>query len=147
MTLFIAIAIFLTLSVTAALHLYWAAGGYWPAQSKDALVQTVVGGKGMRQMPPAWLTVLVGVAIFLAGLLPLLWVTSAGQILPTALLKIAVVTLFAIFTLRGIASYTRFFRRLHGEEPFASLDKRYFGPLCLLIGAGMGVILLQMWGL
>lgn len=145
MTLFIAIAIFLTLSAAAALHLYWAAGGYWPAQSKETLAQTVIGSKGTRHLPPPWLTVLVAVAIFLAGLLPLLWVASAGQILPEALLKFAAITLFAIFTLRGIASYTRFFRRLHGEEPFASLDRRYFGPLCLLIGAGMGVILLQMW--
>ncbi len=37
---------------------------------------------------------------------------------------------------RGAATYTRLWRTLIPQEPFATLDRRSIGPLSLLFGAG-----------
>ncbi|THA64861.1 DUF3995 domain-containing protein [Ensifer adhaerens] len=42
----------------------------------------------------------------------------------------------AIFVARGLLAFTTAFHQRHGTEPFVTLDRRIYGPLCLVIGAG-----------
>ncbi|MBR7552201.1 DUF3995 domain-containing protein, partial [Mycobacterium tuberculosis] len=57
------------------------------------------------------------------------------------LLRLGMLALTVIFLARGGLSFTAFFRNRQAEEPFLTLDRRYYGPLCLAIGAGFAVLL------
>ena len=46
-----------------------------------------------------------------------------------------------VFGLRGAATYLAGSRWPH-NEPFASIDRRYFAPLCLALALGFAVIAL-----
>lgn len=144
MSEFIASALSITLCCVAVVHVYWALGGVWPAQDEAALARTVVGVKGLRRMPGTVLTLVVAALIAVAGVLPLL---LTGLLafpfsipLPAGLLNAGSVLVLGglalIFLARGTLSYTGYFRKMEAEEPFVSLDKRYFAPLCLALGSG-----------
>jgi len=139
MIYFIAPVLCIILTGVAVLHLHWVFGGYWPAANRAALPQTVVGSQDITRMPPAWLTVIVALLIFAAGMLPMLWVFHP---LMPRLLWLAMTIMTAIFTLRGIASFTPYWRKMQAGEPFATLDRKYFGPLCLTLGFGFAFLLL-----
>jgi hypothetical protein len=46
----------------------------------------------------------------------------------------------AVFALRGLAGYIRPVFAYADGTPFASLNRRFYSPLCLLIAAGFAVI-------
>ncbi|WP_457586480.1 DUF3995 domain-containing protein [Ensifer canadensis] len=134
-------AIFFVLSVISALHAYWAWGGLWPGRDEASLAKTVIGAPGLETMPPAGLTAMVALLIFIAGLLPLIFVSGVPWNLPAKLVWMAMVALATIFFARGILPFTPIFRSRHPQEPFATLDRRFYGPLCLLIGAAYVLVL------
>jgi hypothetical protein len=120
----------------AALHASWGLGSHWPAMSAEALAKAAVGTSGIKRLPPppacfAVAAVLAGVAawpLLAAGLLPQAW--------PRWLTLLAGAGIAAVFLGRGIAGYTEAWRRRFPEQPFAHLDRRYYSPLCLALGAG-----------
>jgi hypothetical protein len=134
-----------TLAFIAALHLYWAAGGLWPARSQRQLIDTVIGDPHRDRMPPAWITALVGFALAGAAMLPLMitsvfWSVYCLLNLPPNLRLGAFIATFLAglgFLARGIIGYLPFWRRLHTAEPFASLDVRLYSPLCLALGLAL----------
>jgi hypothetical protein len=142
MTYALALLVFIVLTIAAALHLYWAFGGLWPARNEMALARMVVGSKGITRMPSRALTIVVAVLIFTAGALALMRVLIVPAILPVPLLRCSMFVLAMIFLARGSLSFTAFFRNRQTEEPFLTLDRRYFGPLCLALGAAFGLLLL-----
>ncbi|MEM9634576.1 MAG: DUF3995 domain-containing protein [Pseudomonadota bacterium] len=143
--------LFLVLAGISALHLYWGFGGLWPARDEASLVRMVVGAKGMRQMPGRALTVVVAALIAIAGVLPLLSAgilsNPAAKVFPPELLAIVMSFLLAgiglVFLGRGVLSYTTYFSHMQAEEPFMTLDKRYYAPLCLALGAGFMFLVLS----
>jgi hypothetical protein len=160
----IALLIFSTLTLIACLHAYWAMGGKWPGRDDETLANIVIGTKGLTKLPKASLTVLVALLIFIAGLIPMLWANAISQTnsiafpLPTVLisilevmnglipiwfLKIAMTGLILIFLGRGVVTYTPWAEQQDLEEPFRSLDKKYYAPLCLTLGIGLMVLLLS----
>ena len=44
---------------------------------------------------------------------------------------------------RGILGYTPWWRARHPVEPFATLDRRNYSPLCLWVGAGFLILVLM----
>ena len=46
----------------------------------------------------------------------------------------------AVFAARGAVGYITVWARLTPEEPFRSYDRRYYAPLCLLLGAGFAAL-------
>ena len=48
-----------------------------------------------------------------------------------------------VFLGRGIAGFTPAWRRLTPEQPFATLDVRYYSPLCLAIGTGFAALAIK----
>ena len=146
----IALMLCFTLSCVAAVHVYWAFGGLWPAQDEAALARTVVGVKDLRKMPGRGVTLVVSILIAVAGILPLyvtgLLVPPMTIPLPASLLKGALPALLGelalIFLARGTLSYVGYFQKREAEEPFLTLDKRYYAPLCLALGSGYAFLAL-----
>lgn len=143
MTAVIAFALALLLSAIAGLHAYWGRGGLWPALSEDELVATVIGNARARRMPSPGLSLLVALAIALTAIWPLLLVQMPGVAAMRPFIFLCGLAIMAVFLLRGVAGFLPAWRRLHPREPFASYDRRYYSPLCLLIAAGYAVLLLQ----
>ncbi|EFO32779.1 conserved hypothetical protein [Roseibium sp. TrichSKD4] len=138
----LAFLLFLVLSITAGLHVYWAFGGFWPAVSLEDLPKTVIGAKGITQMPPTWMTLVVAALIFAAAVAPLVWVGIFPLPIPQLLVLTGMMGLTGVFLLRGVVGFTPYFGRLHAEEPFRTLDRLYFSPLCIAIGLVFLAVLL-----
>ena len=69
----------------------------------------------------------------LAGLVQTPW--------PPWLVLLAGAAAALVFAGRGVAGYVPAWRARHPREPFASLDRHYYSPLCLLLAAGFVVLL------
>ena len=48
-----------------------------------------------------------------------------------------------VFLGRGVAGFTPAWRRHTPEQPFATLDVRYYSPLCLAIGIGFAALTIK----
>jgi hypothetical protein len=130
------------LGLTAALHFYWAAGGLWPARDEQSLARTVIGGTGITGMPGRGLTAAVAVCIGLAALWPMLWLGWVATPAPDWLLTAGMATLCFVFVARGVAGFVPAVKRMNSEEPFATLNARYFSPLIVLLGLIFTALLL-----
>lgn len=125
-----------TLFLLAGIHVLWALGYWWPIRDETELARAVAGFGGITRMPGALPSALVATALFGAGLWP--WWVGA---VPWPLWPIGTGALALVFLGRGGAAYLPAWRRLTPEEPFASNDRRFFGPLCLALGCGFLLIL------
>lgn len=123
---------FVVLAATAAIHVYWALGGLWPADDTPALVRTVIGVERDR-MPPAGLTLLVGTLIFLAGCFA--FVRGVLDRDSLVLIRIPLAGLAMVFLLRGAVTYLPGGPFAQAAQPFAHLNMVYFSPLILMLGA------------
>ncbi len=139
MTIVVALGLFAILGFVAGLHVYWAVGGYWPAKDRAGLPKTVIGVTGDR-MPPAAITLLVAGLIGTAALLPVLGVLGIG---PVFWVHAGLAVLCLVFLLRGVAGYLPAFQTGLNQEPFATRNRRYYSPLCLILGLGYGVLFFQ----
>jgi hypothetical protein len=139
----LAIALWAVLVAIAVLHASWGLGSHWPCESEEALVRSAVGRRGARRMPPPSACVIV--AARLAGVS--VWPLLAVGVIPSAwsgwLSELEGAGIAAVFIGRGIAGYVPAWRRMHSAEPFVTLDRRVYSPLCLVLGAGFVAILLR----
>ena len=132
----IAICVATALFAVSLLHFLWATGSTWPCADEQSLIRTVVGHPDVKQFPSHLLTAVVAVAIGFAGVIAL-WAGGVVRLpLPGMIQTAGLLLLTGIFLLRGLSSYTP--RRIWAApvEPFATLDRRYFAPLCIVIGCG-----------
>ena len=131
---FIAWFLFVVLSLVASLHFFWATGRTWPVKDPKEFARTIAGIDSDKGMPGMGLTALVASLIFAAAVLPL-WTTNVISLpLPEWCRLTSMWVLFSIFFLRGISTYA--LPNLPRAEPFKTLDRLYFAPLCLLLAAG-----------
>ena len=112
----------------AALHVLWGIGYWMPINEEAALARAVAGFAGIEKMPGPVPCALVAVALLMAAA-SLWWPHGLWRTCAMALIA-------AVFLLRGLAPFTIFWRKLTQVEPFATLDRRYYGPLCLALGLG-----------
>jgi len=137
----LALVIFAVLSAVAGLHVYWAMGGLWPGRDVQQLADTVIGDAKRRAMPPTALTLLVAVLIFAAGVLPLLHLSGLPFGLPAWLTRAGLWALVLVFFGRGAVTYILRAQAAAMTEPFATLNRRYYSPLCLALGMGFLAVL------
>ncbi|MEO1745111.1 MAG: DUF3995 domain-containing protein [Pseudomonadota bacterium] len=130
------------LVITATIHAYWAMGGVWPGTDDRSLAKTVVGTNGIETMPPRWITGLVTVAIFAAAFLPMAWLGWISVPLPSWTLTTGMMVLTLIFLGRGLGGFVPAVKRMNSEEPFATLDAKYFSPLILAVGLALSYLLI-----
>ena len=139
----LAVVLWIVLAAIAVLHAAWGLGSHWPCESEAVLVRTAGGTPGATRMYPPSSCFLVarpagrrlGVASVRRRLLPEAW--------PRWLTVLAGAGIALVFLARGVAGYTPAWRRLQSAEPFATLDRRYYAPLCLALGTGFLIILFQ----
>ncbi len=123
------------LAAIAGLHVLWGFGLWVPIRDEAALARAVIGFSGARRMPGAVPCGVVAVVLLTAAWLPW-WPDGAERTLGLAAFA-------GVFLARGVAAYVPSWRRLTPQEPFATLDRRWYGPLCLALGAGLAAVL---WG-
>jgi Protein of unknown function (DUF3995) len=137
---FIALAIFLLLTAIAGIHVLWGIGVRWPRKTEAELVTAVIGHK-RDTMPSPNQCYLAALAIFIPGAIALMLAGLVQTPLPPWLVLLAGTGAALVFAGRGIAGYVPAWRALHPREPFASLDRHYYSPFCLLLAAGLAVLL------
>jgi hypothetical protein len=126
----------------AALHAWWGVGGRWPGHDDRSLVELVVGRTRSMRMPSLVRCMLVASALFAAAGL----VALQGKMISVdfgmpgeRLVQAGFWMACAVFALRGLAGFIPpIFAYAHGT-PFASLNRRFYSPLCLVIAAGFAV--------
>ena len=141
----LAAALTLVLAAIAALHAYWGFGGVWPGRDAADCARHVVGFRGVRAMPGPAASFAVAAAIAVAASIPLIMLGPLGTS-ASPLPALAALAAAFVFLGRGIAGFTPAWRRLTPEQPFASLDVRYFSPLCLAVGSGLAALaVMELW--
>lgn len=131
---------FLPLFTVAFAHYLWAFGNTWPIRNEALLAQTVVGRPGVTRMPNRLVTFLVATALIAAGLVAL---SLADPVAGGPGLTLLGALLALLFIGRGVLGYTPGWRARFPAEPFASLDRKNYSPLCFWIGAGFLILALM----
>lgn len=131
---------FLPLFTVAFAHYLWAFGNTWPIRNEALLAQTVVGRPGVTRMPNRLVTFVVATALIAAGLVAL---SLADPVAGGPGLTLLGVLLALLFIGRGVLGYTPGWRARFPAEPFASLDRKNYSPLCFWIGAGFLILALM----
>ena len=122
----------------ALLHAWWGLGGLWPAGDEATLARTVVGD-GRTRMPPPWQC--YAVALLLAAVAIWPWLILA---LPTDYVVVAVgYVIVGVFILRALAVVSPRWRLHFPVEPFATYDRRLYGPVCFTIGVCFAALLAE----
>ena len=116
-------------------HLLWAIGFWWPIRDERALVAAAVGVKTATRMPGPIPCALVAVALLFAAVWP--WIMG-GPVRHVGMVAVA-----TVFLIRGILPWRAGWRRVYVQEPFATYDRRYYGPLCLALSCGFVVLFLE----
>ncbi len=122
------------LGAVALIHGLWAIGFWFPIRDEARLVRAVVGAKDASRMPgpiPCSFVAAALLVVIFALLSPAYWVRDL-------VLSIAAVA----FILRGFLAWVPMWRRMTPQEPFATLDRYAYGPLCLVLGMGIVVLVL-----
>ena len=135
------LALSLILGAIAALHAAWAARIWWPVRDEAALARTIAGFRGTERMPDILPSVAVTTVLFVCMLLAADMSFSPGLTrLPHMLVAVATAGASMVFLARGMAGFTSFWARLTPEQPFRTLDRRHYSPLCILIGLGLATL-------
>lgn len=124
----------------AALHAYWGIGGFWPGVDAKSCARTVGGFPGATKMPGPASCFAVAAALAVAALFAAAQSDLVVLPFPSALVLIATVGAALVFLGRGIAGFTPAWRSLTPEQPFARLDRQYYSPLCLSLGAAFVIL-------
>lgn len=136
----LAFALSAILIVITSLHVYWGIGGIWPGTDAASCARAVVGVKGVQEMPTPFACFAVAACLVLATLWPLALMGVFATPFPQGGLAGAAVLIAMIFLGRGLLGFTPWWRRLTPEQPFTRLDRLFYSPLCLLIGAGFAIL-------
>ena len=134
----IAVGLCVIMSVIASVHVYWAFGGIWPAKTRVQLADTVIGH---QEMPGFLPTIVVAILMFgLAGFGPLL-VWGGFAFLESPIANWMAWAISAVFFLRALSTVAMPWF-IEASEPFRSLDKRFYAPLCVVLGIGYACLAL-----
>ena len=131
MTALLAFLLFIGVAAIAVVHAMWGLGSHWPAENEEVLARSVVGD-GRRRMPPSWQCWAVAVILAVMALWPFYVLGRASS---PEILSITYV-IAGVFVARGVAGYSARWRSYFVHEPFATYNRRYYSPYCLLLGVG-----------
>ncbi len=120
-------------------HVLWATGRPWPAKDERALVRLVVGSSRVC-MPPAWMSVVVAIVLFLAAFLVFLSYFHP-ELVPQG--RNVLFGFAFVLLLRGVGGYFDvWLRPATRNMPFFEANRWFYSPLCLLLSIATGIIAL-----
>lgn len=122
------------LGAVAIIHILWGIGFWFPIRDEERLVRAVVGAKDATRMPgpiPCGMVSGALIVVIFALLSPPSWPRDS-------VLWLACVLLVS----RGFLAWIPIWRRMTPQEPFATLDRFAYGPLCIGLGLGIGFFLI-----
>jgi hypothetical protein len=139
LSIVVATLMFVLLLALAIAHLLWALGSAWPIRERAMLARTVIGVEGVLRVSRLRA---LGFAVlnFVAAVLAL---ALADPIAGGANLTSAGILFGLGFAVRGAIGYTSWWRKRTPLEPFRTLDRRNYSPLCLLLGVGFFALVLM----
>ena len=138
MTTAAASILFLGLLIVAIAYFLWAVGSTYPIRDPALVAHAIDGRVGVDRLSRAGA---FGVAVFAlvgAGIGTALGDPDSGG-LPLTLAGAVMALLFGV---RGVLGYTPAWRASHPIEPFATLDRRYYSPLCLVVAACFAILVI-----
>jgi len=123
------------LGLAGLFYIGWAAGLSFPFANEHALARSVIGRRGITRLPSRRSFLYVGVLLLAAAAAAYL-LGGFGAAVPQSKPFLAPVGLLLalIFLLRGIAGVLPAFERAAPEQPFLTLNRRLYSPLCALAG-------------
>jgi len=128
----------------AFIHCLWGIDIYWPAKDEASLASAVVGAQGLSQMPNLAACLFVAAALVIGTIIVL---RLGGVIelkrLPIWLFHLAGFGLAAVFLARGIVGFTAFWVEMTPEEPFRTLNRKFYSPLCIALGVAVSTLLIH----
>jgi hypothetical protein len=133
----IAAIVGIALLAVAIAHLLWSVGIMWPIRDERMLARTVTGFPGAERMPPRYLSF----AVFLiTGAACVVAFSVADPVSGGATLTAIALLAGLVFLARGIVGYTSWWTAKTPEEPFRTQDRKYYSPLCLIVGIGFIIL-------
>lgn len=138
MTTAAASILFLCLLTVSLAHFLWAIGSKWPVKDPALLAHTVIGMPGVERVPRFASLIVALLVLAAAAIGSSLGDKDSGGLL----LTLAGVALTLVFGLRGILGYTAWWRSRHPIEPFATLDRRIYSPLCLIVAVCFAILVI-----
>ena len=140
----IAILLATVLGVAGLLHALWGFGITFPAANEQSLARMVVGKRGITKMPSTSACLFVAAGLLGFAVLALM----LGRLVPMPVSKWLVAAAGGgaamIFMGRGILGVLPAFERALPEQPFLSLNRRFYSPLIFLIGVGFALLTLSL---
>ena len=140
----LSLVIAVVLVLIGLVHLAWAFGSTFPYANEQALARAVVGRRGITRMPSPASCTFVSVCLFSAAA----WALMLGHYMPVPvsnwLLAPGGLALAGVFLFRGIIGVMPAFERALPEQPFLTLNRRIYSPLCVLIGLGFLALTLSL---
>jgi hypothetical protein len=139
MSMLVAAVVFVVLLAAAIAHFLWAVGSPWPIRDPALLARTVIGRPGVTRVPRL-AALVVSILVLAAGIVAL---SLADHTAGGLWLSLAGIGLGILFIARGAIGYTAGWRARFSEEPFATLDRKNYSPLCLVLGVGFLLLVLM----
>ena len=134
----IAAIIGIALLALAIAYLLWSVGIMWPLRNQRLLAQSVIGTPGAERLPKSMsfgVFLITGAACIIAFAVA---DPSSGGAPLTALAALCAI----VFLARGAIGFTASWQERTPEEPFRSLDRKTYSPLCLGIGVGFVILVI-----
>jgi hypothetical protein len=133
----VGICLAVLLAVVGLLYLAWSAGVTFPFANEQSLARSLIGRRGITRVPSRAAFAYIGLlclaaaaAAFLMGGYSEAVPQSKPFLAPFGLL------LALVFFGRGVVGVLPAFERAAPEEPYLSLNRRLYSPLCVLAGLG-----------
>ena len=127
----------MVLVAAGLLYLLWAAGVTFPFASEQALARSLIGRRGITRVPSRAAFVYLAVLLIAAALAAFL-LGGFSEAVPQSKPFLAPVGLLLalVFLGRGVAGVLPAFERAAPEQPYLSLNRRIYSPLCFAAGLG-----------
>lgn len=140
----LALNIATVLLIIGIFHGLWGLRIWLPVRDEQHLARSVVGARDIVSMPPPLHCFFVALVLF-GGALGVLALADVLTIpfVPMALVQGGMSVFSAVFLVRGFVGFTPFWARITPELPFRSLDRRVYSPLCILLGIGIVIFIVQ----
>jgi hypothetical protein len=130
--------LFLCLLTVSLAHFLWAIGSKWPIRDPALLAHAVIGMPGVERVPRLASFAVAVLVLAAAAIGSALGDKTSGG----TPLTLAGVVLTLVFGIRGVIGYTAWWRARHPVEPFATLDRRIYSPLCLIVAVCFAILVI-----